>query len=335
MANVAVKRVGPHHPGGRRAGCPHPAGPLAGANTPGGYGIRPYDRWRAPRPTGKLRPCHTTNPCRGRYLHRPAHPGAATRFRGRDKSRPYEQILCFGPNRNGRSPPGRRRAGCPHPAGPPAGAKTPGGYGIRPYDRRRAPRPTGKLRPCHTTNPCRGRCLHRPGGHASPQGPAGGINPAPTNKFCVSGQTGTAAPHPGGRRAGCPHPAGPPAAANTPGGYGIRPYDRRRAPRPTGKLRPCHTTNPCRGRCLHRPGDHAPPQGSAGGINPAPTNKFCVSGQTGTAAPPGGRRAGCPHPAGPPAAANTPGGYGIRPYEQILYFGPNRYARGQFLIPNS
>ena len=164
MANVAVKRVGPHHPGGRRAGCPHPAGPLAGANTPGGYGIRPYDRWRAPRPTGKLRPCHTTNPCRGRYLHRPAHPGAATRFRGRDKSRPYEQILCFGPNRNGRSPPGRRRAGCPHPAGPPAGAKTPGGYGIRPYDRRRAPRPTGKLRPCHTTNPCRGRCLHRPAG---------------------------------------------------------------------------------------------------------------------------------------------------------------------------
>ena len=91
--------------------------------------------------------------------------------------------------------------------------------------------------------------------------------------------------NPGGRRAGCPHPAGPPAAANTPGGYGIRPYDRRRAPRPTGKLRPCHTTNPCRGRCLHRPGDHASPQGFAGGINPAPTNKFCVSGQTGTAAP--------------------------------------------------
>ena len=29
----------------------------------------------------------------------------------------------------------------------------------------------------------------------------------------------------------------------------------------------------------------APPQGSAGGINPAPTNKFCVSGQTGTAVP--------------------------------------------------
>ena len=89
-----------------------------------------------------------------------------------------------------------------------------------------------------------------------------------------------------------------------------------------------HYTTPCRGRCLHRPGDvrgtarprgrgmplpykpseHDPrnrttathrasvgrdapipphpaaAQGSPGGINPAPTNKFCVWGQTGTAA---------------------------------------------------
>ena len=30
--------------------------------------------------------------------------------------------------------------------------------------------------------------------------------------------------HPGDRRAGCPHPAGPRGGANTPGGYGIRPY---------------------------------------------------------------------------------------------------------------
>ena len=141
-------RDGRNHPGDRRAGCPHPAGPCGGANTPGGYGIRPYDRWRAPRPTGKLRPCHTTNPCRGRCSHRPAGreafcgtmlassraPRLAARPRGRDKSRPYEQILCFGPNRNGCSPPGGRRAGCPHPAGPPTAANTPGGYGIRPYE---------------------------------------------------------------------------------------------------------------------------------------------------------------------------------------------------------
>ena len=43
-----------------------------------------------------------------------------------------------------------------------------------------------------------------------------------------------------------------PAAAQTPaGGYGIRPYGRRRMPRPTGKPRPPVTTNLCRGRCLH------------------------------------------------------------------------------------
>ena len=120
--------------------------------------------------------------------------------------------------------------------------------------------------------------------------PAGAVNPAPTNKFCASGRTGTAATHPGVRRAGCPHPAGPrgganvsilncqcaagvnarptkpkkcrgqpgncgPAlqqtlvgadsisarephgTANAPGGYGIRPYGRRRTPR-NGRDRP-------------------------------------------------------------------------------------------------
>ena len=208
-------------------------------------------------------------------------PCAAARFCGRDKSRPYEQILCFRPNRNGRSPPGGRRAGCPHPAGPLVGANTPGGYGIRPYDRRRAPRPTGKLRPCHTTNPCRGRCLHRPGDHAPPQGSAGGINPAPTNKFCVSGQTGTAAPHRAdvGRDALIP----PDHASPQGSAGGINPA-------PTNKF--CvsgQTGTPAAiradvGRDALIPPDHAPPQGSAGGINPAPANKFCVSGQTGTAA---------------------------------------------------
>ncbi len=40
--------------------------------------------------------------------------------------------------------------------------------------------------------PCRGaHCA--PGNPAVGQTPAGGINPAPTNKFCVSGQSGTAA----------------------------------------------------------------------------------------------------------------------------------------------
>ena len=152
-------------------------------------------------------------------------PRAATRFRGRDKSRPYEQILCFGPNRNGRSPPGRRRAGCPHPAGPLAGANTPGGYGIRPYDRRRAPRPTGKLRPCHTTNPCRGRCSHRPGGPCAAARFRGRDKSRPYEQILCFGPNRNGRSPPGGRRAGCPHPAGPCAAARFCGQDKSRPYE--------------------------------------------------------------------------------------------------------------
>ena len=45
-----------------------------------------------------------------------------------------------------------------------------------------------------------------------------------------------------------------------PGGYGIRPYDRRRCPRLAGKRGPCIIAKVCRGRCSHRPGNPAPPQ---------------------------------------------------------------------------
>ena len=141
---------------------------------------------------------------------------------GRDKSRPYELILCFGPTGAGarwkrmvvafRAAVGRDAPIPPHPAA----ARTPaGGYGIRPYDRRKArgqtgnpaaartptggpwPSPTnrgGRLTNRETANPrgvanfCRGRCLHRPGNPVATQTPAGGINPAPTNKFYVLGQ---------------------------------------------------------------------------------------------------------------------------------------------------
>ena len=211
-------------------------------------------------------------------------PCAAARFCGRDKSRPYELILCFRPNRNGRSPPGGRRAGCPHPAGPPAAANTPvlnrrgaAGVNARPTEPgKHGGQPGAPRRPPVGADSISAR-------PASPQGPREGH--APPLQTMANVAVKRVGPHHPGSRAGCPHPAGPPAGAKTPGGYGIRPYDRRRAPRPTGKLRPCHTTNPCRGRCLHRPGGHASPQGFAGGINPAPTNKFCVSGQTGTPAP--------------------------------------------------
>ena len=112
----------------------------------------------------------------------------------------------------------------------------------------------------------------------------GGINPSPTNlPKCPAKPDGrkTTRAFVGRDALIPPHSA----AAQTPaGGYGIRPYGRRRIPRPTGKPRPCVTTNPCRGRCLHRPGDVRGGANAPGGINPAPTNKFCVWGQTGTAA---------------------------------------------------
>ena len=133
---------------------------------------------------------------------------------------------------------------------------------------------------------------------------------------------GTAATHPDDRRAGCPHPVAPRAGANVSilnhqcaAGVNARPTKPEncrgqpgncgpalqqtpvgddsisaREPRgitnarPPGKRYPRATTNLCRGRCLHRPAHPAAAQTPAGGINPAPTNKFCVSGQTGTAA---------------------------------------------------
>ncbi len=120
-----------------------------------------------------------------------------------------------------------------------------------------------------------------PGGHAPPQGSAGGINPAPTNKFCVSGQTGTAAPHRAdvGRDALIPPYHAPPQGSA--GGINPAPTNKFRVSGQTGTAAP-HRADV--GRDALIPPDHAPPQGSAGGINPAPTNKFCVSGQTGTAA---------------------------------------------------
>ena len=114
-----------------------------------------------------------------------------------------------------------------------------------------------------TTRAFVGRGALTPPGPAAAQTFAGGMNPAPTNKFYVLG------------RPGWP--------------------------------RPCVRTNLCRGRCLHRPGGPVVPEGpreghgpplqilfyarsesggvpvavGAGGMNPAPTNKFCVLGRPG------------------------------------------------------
>ena len=69
--------------------------------------------------------------------------------------------------------------------------------------------------------------------------------------------------------------------AGFPGRDKSRPYDRRHGARPNGKPQPCGIANPCRGRCSHRPGNLAAARGSAGGINPAPTDDGTAHGQTG------------------------------------------------------
>ena len=117
-------------------------------------------------------------------------------------------------NRGGRGCPGKRRAGCPHPAGPCGSANTLPhpeaafqGGAIPPSRPAAVPppfdkggksaaklRPAGKAASLRDRYPCRGRCLHRPGR------PCGG--------------------------------------ANVPGGDKSRPYGPRRTPGQPGRPRP-------------------------------------------------------------------------------------------------
>ena len=113
------------------------------------------------------------------------------------------------------------------------------------------------------------------------------------------------------------------------------PTNRGKARGQPGKREPGNVANLCRGRCSHRPADLAPPRTPAGGISglrarrcaavwppkracgrsksrPLRTN-FMFWANRDSLNHAGGRRAGCPPPAGPCGGTNTPGGYGIRP----------------------
>ena len=89
--------------------------------------------------------------------------------------------------REGHTPPGGRRAGCPHPAAPRAAANTRGRDKSLPYDQRRARGQPGNRRPCVITNLCRGRCSASSRNPAPPQTPAGQtayhINHGPDHLF--------------------------------------------------------------------------------------------------------------------------------------------------------
>ena len=161
-------------------------------------------------------------------------------------------------NRDGPAHPGGRRAGCPHPAAPRAAANPRGRIWNPPYNQRRARGQPENRKPCVTSNPCRGRCSHRPGGPYAARMPAGGMPLIP------------------------PHPAPPRTPA---GGYGIRPYNQRRARGQPGNRKPCVTSNPCRGRCSHRPGGPYAARTPAGGYGIRPYNQRRVRGQPGNRCP--------------------------------------------------
>ena len=107
----------------------------------------PYEPRQTPGQTGNHNPAALQT----------REPRGGAGFPGRDKSRPYESILCFGANGTAaatRAAVGRDALIPPDPAA----ARTPaGGYGIRPYDRRHGVWPNGKPQPCGIANPCRGR----------------------------------------------------------------------------------------------------------------------------------------------------------------------------------
>ena len=143
----------------------------------------------------------------------------------------------------------------------------------------------GNATPAAIANPCRGRCSHRPGVFAAARGSAGGINPAPTGKFCVSGKSG-------GRDV-CPGLQG--RATALPRGY---------AARQGGPIwnRPLHGLFAA-ARGLRE--GHAPPLHA---VRERPA-KWACRGHLGEC------RAGCPHPAAPCGGAGFRGRDKSHPYE--------------------
>ena len=80
--------------------------------------------------------------------------------------------------------PTRQIAGLARKYGRAAARESAGGYGIRPYERGRVLRAAGMAA---TTRAFVGRGALTPPDPAMAQTPAGGMNPAPTNKFYVVG----------------------------------------------------------------------------------------------------------------------------------------------------
>ena len=156
-----------------------------------------------------------------------------------------------------------------------AAANTHGRDKSLPYEPRRARGQPGNRNLRVITNPCRGRCSHRPGQPRRTANTCGRAMALPYKPRQVRGQPGNhnlrVITNP--CRGRCLHrPGQPRRTANTCGRDKSLPYDPRRARGQPGKCEPGDAATPCRGRCSHRPGNPAPPQTPAGGPWPSPTN---------------------------------------------------------------
>ena len=200
----------------------------------GGRATNP--RW--PQPPGRPQSCVTRTPCRGRFHIGPVYGGAGPR--GRDKSRPYGPGETLRPNANPALPYPCRGAHCA-PGRPLRHAAS--------FKRQPAVRQSLRhgLRPCHLPLTREAKPPQTPRYPAPPcadsisarfavaQSPAGGINPAPTDrgKPCGRPQTPRCRTPCRGR---CSHRPGDPAPPQTPpGGYGTRPCEPRTIPNNPGR----------------------------------------------------------------------------------------------------
>ena len=228
-------------------------GVCGGGNVPGfefqrcgGCERPPYGAGETRRPPGKMqfpRPLQTHVGDDARIV-----PGCSRRRGVREGHAPPLHAVRGRPAKwDCRSRPGERRPGCPHPAAP-----------------------------------C-GRA-----------GSAGGINPAPTGKFCVPGKPGATMFAPVCR--GGPWPSRGGTRQGRPGRYRIGPYmgclRRRGVPGTMRASSPTYLCNYARSAFSRQTRTSSTvvgadsisarftaARGSAGGINPAPTNKFYVLGQ--------------------------------------------------------
>ena len=211
---------------------------------------------------------------------------------------------------------------------PRGGAGVPGRDESRPYGRWQGPRPNKKPQPCGIANPRRGRFHIGPdrGGAGLPgrdlrpksrrcaavglrNAPAGAVNPAPTNKFYVLDQPGWPPPRVIATSVGddaCIVPGTSRRRGGSPGGMNPAPTDDGKAPGQTRNHNPAVLQTRVGDDACIVPGTSRRRRGPGRDESRPYEQNFMFWTNRDARNHPDDRRAGCPHPAGPHAAADTP-----------------------------